>query len=86
MNTSSSFHDCDLTISRPRAAHHPIAKRTNLSVGQHEVEVRRDRASRKAAGESWLEDALAIVLGEFERRNGVAVFFLGDVFIAATPW
>src|SRR5258708_12663078 len=48
----------------------------NLSAGQHEAEAHRDWTSRKAAGELRLEDALAAALSEFERRNGVAVFFL----------
>src|SRR5258708_8697085 len=47
----------------------------NLSAGQHEAEAHRDWTSRKAAGEPGLEDALAAALSEFERRNGVAVFF-----------
>src|SRR5258708_2449463 len=48
----------------------------NLSTCQHEAEVHRDWTSRKAAGKSRLEDALAATLSEFERRNGVIVFFL----------
>src|SRR5260370_15292466 len=51
-------------------------QRMNLSTCQHEAEVHRDWTSRKAAGKSRLEDALAATLSEFERRNGVIVFFL----------
>src|SRR6266446_261615 len=51
-------------------------QRANLSVGQHEAKVHRDRTPRKAAGEPGLENVLAAALGKFERRNGVAVFFL----------
>ena len=45
-----------------------------FSVRQHEIKVHRDRTSRKAACERRLENAFVAALGEFERRNGVAVF------------
>jgi len=57
------------------AAHERISSEANLSVGQHEAKVHRDRTPRKAAGEPGLENVLAAALGKFERRNGVAVFF-----------
>src|SRR6267378_509427 len=50
-------------------------QRMNLSAGQHEAEVHGDWTSRKAAGEPRVEDALTAALSEFERRNGVVVFF-----------
>src|SRR6266849_8001164 len=66
-------HERALAVKFEIAVHQRISM--NLSAGQHEAEAHRDWTSRKAAGELRLEDALVAALSEFERRNGVAVFF-----------